>query len=84
VGNKVTRLLLGEADVYVHKVGLKEWDTCAPEVVARALGWTVCKLRGEEHRYNQAEYRNDELVVCRPAARERVLAALAASGALED
>ena len=82
-GYKVMLLLLGKADVYVHKRGLKEWDTCAPETVARALGWTVCRLRGEEHRYNQQDYKNHELVVCRPAHRERVLAALAESGALE-
>jgi len=84
VGFKVSRLLLGEADVYVHKVGLKEWDTCAPETIARALGWTVCKLRGDEHSYNREDPVNHELVVCRPAWRERVLAALAASGALDD
>ena len=84
VGNKVMQLLLGRADVYVHKVGLKEWDTCAPEVVARANGWAVCKLRGDEHVYNQREFRNDELVVCRPGIRDRVVAALAACGALED
>ncbi len=83
VGNKVAMLLLGEADLYVHKKGLKEWDTCAPEVIARALGWSVCKLRGEEHRYNQKDPRNHELVVCRPAMRERVLEALASSGALD-
>jgi len=82
-GYKVSRLLLGEADVYVHKVGLKEWDTCAPETVARALGWTVCKLRGEEHAYNRPNPKNHELVVCRPAWRDCVLEALAASGALE-
>jgi 3'(2'), 5'-bisphosphate nucleotidase len=82
-GYKVARLLLGEADVYVHKVGLKEWDTCAPETVARALGWHVSRLRGEPHAYNQKNPKNHELVVCRPAWRERVLAAVAASGALE-
>jgi 3'(2'), 5'-bisphosphate nucleotidase len=82
-GYKVARLLLGEADVYVHKVGLKEWDTCAPETVARALGWHVSKLRGEPHAYNQKNPKNHELVVCRPTWRERVLAAIAASGALE-
>jgi len=81
-GFKVSRLLVGEADLYVHKVGLKEWDTCAPETVARALGWHVCKLRGEEHRYNQANPKNHELVICRPAWRERVLAAIESSGAL--
>lgn len=84
VGNKVGLLLLGEADLYVHKVGLKEWDTCAPETVARALGWHVCRLRGEAHRYNQADPVNNELVICRPERTEQVLAALAASGALED
>lgn len=82
VGYKVSRLFAGDADVYVHKKGLKEWDTCAPEVIARALGWVVCKLRGDEHRYNQADPKNHELVVCRAAWKDRVLAALASSGAL--
>ena len=83
-GYKVMMLVRDEADVYVHKKGLKEWDTCAPETVARALGWSVCRLRGEEHRYNRPDPRNHELVVCRPAMNERVLAALSGSGALED
>jgi 3'(2'), 5'-bisphosphate nucleotidase len=81
VGNKVAMLLLGEADVYAHKRGLKEWDTCAPETVARALGWSVFRLRGEEQNYNRPDPRNDEFVMCRPAWRERVLAALEGSGA---
>ena len=84
VGNKVSLLLLGQADLYVHKIGLKEWDTCAPEVVARALGWTVSKLRGEEHSYNRPDPYNNELVVCRPQWHGRVIEALAAAGALED
>jgi 3'(2'), 5'-bisphosphate nucleotidase len=83
-GFKAAMLLLGEADVYVHKIGLKEWDTCAPETVARSLGWSVCKLRGEDHKYNQRDPRNHELVICRPALRERVIESIAASGALED
>ena len=84
VGNKVGMLLLGDADVYVHKIGLKEWDTCAPETVDRALGWHVCKLRGDEHRYNLKDPHNHELVVCRPAFKDRVIEVLAACGALED
>ena len=83
VGNKVCMLLRGEADVYVHKIGLKEWDTCAPETVARALGWHVSKLRGEEHTYNRPDPKNHELVICRPEWRDRVLEAVASSGALE-
>jgi 3'(2'), 5'-bisphosphate nucleotidase len=83
VGNKVGLCLLGEADLFVHRKQLKEWDTCAPETVARALGWTVCKLRGDDHVYNQPNPMNDELVVCRPAWKERVLEGLVAAGALE-
>ena len=51
--------------------------------MARAAGWHVCRLRGEEHVYNQRDPHNHELVVCRPAWRERVLEALAACGALD-
>ncbi len=78
VGFKVAMLVLGQADAYVHKRGLKEWDTCAPEAVARAAGFTVCRFDGSEHRYNQPDPRRDEIVVCRPWLRERLLAALAA------
>ncbi len=81
-GYKTALVLRGEADVYVHKIGLKEWDTCAPETVARSLGWHVSRLSGDEHRYNQADPHNHEFLVCRPALKDRVLAALAASGAL--
>ncbi|MEC7724435.1 MAG: 3'(2'),5'-bisphosphate nucleotidase CysQ [Planctomycetota bacterium] len=81
VGFKVSMLLFGKADIYVHKIGLKEWDTCAPEAIARAAGYEVCRFDGEDHRYNHANARNDELVVCRPWLKERVLAGLARAGA---
>ncbi|MFM1871036.1 MAG: hypothetical protein RL398_458 [Planctomycetota bacterium] len=76
VGVKVALLLLGKADAYVHKPGLKEWDTCAPAAIAEAAGWAVCRIDGSEQLYNQANPRNDEIVVCRSAQREQVLAAL--------
>jgi 3'(2'), 5'-bisphosphate nucleotidase len=82
VGNKVALVLLGEADVYAHRKGLKEWDTCAPEIVARALGWGVSRLDGTAMLYNQPDPRIDEFLVCRPAQRGRVLVALRNSGAL--
>ena len=83
-GNKVAMLLTGDADVYVHKIGLKEWDTCAPETIARSLGWHVCRLDGTEHTYNRRDPRNHEFVMCRPAVLEKVLASLKDAGALED
>ncbi len=83
VGNKVGLLCMDQADVYVHKTGLKEWDTCAPECVALALGWTVSRLDGSRQKYNQSNPYNDEMLVCRPADRERILKAVAACGALD-
>lgn len=83
VGNKVGLLFQDKADLYVHKTGLKEWDTCAPECVALSLGWTVSRLDGSPQPYNQANPYNDEMLVCRPADRERVLRALTACGALQ-
>ncbi|MBL8724987.1 MAG: 3'(2'),5'-bisphosphate nucleotidase CysQ [Planctomycetes bacterium] len=81
VGFKVAMLLFGRSDVYVHDRGLKEWDTCAPEVVARSAGFAVCRLDGSAQRYNQPNPRNDQFVVCRPELRERLLAAVAAARA---
>ena len=83
-GNKVAMLLAGDADMYVHKIGLKEWDTCAPETIALSAGWHVCRLDGTPHVYNQRDPKNHELVVCRPSVTERVLSALREAGALED
>jgi len=83
VGYKASRILLGEADMYIHKRGLKEWDTCAPEVIARALGWHVCRIDGSTQRYNQADPYNDELVICRPSVAERALAAAVEAGVLD-
>lgn len=83
-GNKTCRLLTGQGDIYVHNIGLKEWDTCAPETIARAAGWTVCRLDGSDHAYNQADPYNHQIVVCRPAWKERVVAALAKSGVMDD
>ncbi len=82
VGYKASRLLLGEADVYLHKNGLKEWDTCAPEVIARSLGWHVSRLDGSAQRYNLPDPRNGELMICRPADTERVIAAAKTAGLL--
>jgi 3'(2'), 5'-bisphosphate nucleotidase len=82
VGAKVALLMLGEADLYAHRKGLKEWDTCAPECVARGLGWSVTRLDGTPLRYNSPEPKVDEFLVCRPASRDAALAGLRDCGAL--
>lgn len=77
VGFKVAMLLFGRGDAYLHDRGLKEWDTCAPEVVARAVGWSVTRLDGTPHRYNRPDPRNDQFAVCRPGLRDGILQAAA-------
>ena len=54
VGVKCARIAEGERDLYVHPVPyLKEWDTCAPEIVLREAGGVVTDCRGGPLRYNK-------------------------------
>ncbi|HET7585746.1 MAG TPA: 3'(2'),5'-bisphosphate nucleotidase CysQ [Gemmatimonadaceae bacterium] len=54
VGVKCARIALGERDLYVHPVPyLKEWDTCAPEVILQEAGGTVTDCRGRPLEYNK-------------------------------
>jgi 3'(2'), 5'-bisphosphate nucleotidase len=56
VGLKCARIAEGWSDVYVHPVPyLKEWDTCAPEVILRAAGGWVSDCSGRALRYNKPD-----------------------------
>ena len=58
VGVKCSRIAEGRRDLYVHPVPyLKEWDTCAPEVVLREAGGWVSDCLGEPLRYNKPDPR---------------------------
>ncbi|MGD8278460.1 MAG: 3'(2'),5'-bisphosphate nucleotidase CysQ, partial [Gemmatimonadota bacterium] len=55
VGIKCARIAEGERDLYIHPVPyLKEWDTCAPEMVLREAGGMVTDCRGRPLVYNKA------------------------------
>jgi 3'(2'), 5'-bisphosphate nucleotidase len=55
VGVKIGLLALGEGDLYIHPVPyLKEWDTCAPELILREAGGTVTDCEGGKLQYNKA------------------------------
>lgn len=75
-GAKVSAIVLGEAEVYVHGGGQYEWDSAAPVAVARAAGLHASRLDGSALRYNQADPYLPDLVVCRADLWERVSAAL--------
>lgn len=75
-GAKVSAVVLGEAEVYVHGGGQYEWDSAAPVALARAAGLHASRLDGSALVYNQADPYLPDLVVCRADLRQAVLAAL--------
>jgi 3'(2'), 5'-bisphosphate nucleotidase len=75
-GMKAMAVLLGEADAYLHRGPMKEWDSAAPVVVARAAGLHVSALDGGALDYNKPDRLTEQLLVCHPALADRLLAAL--------
>ena len=54
VGVKCARIAADTQDLYVHPAPyLKEWDTCAPEVLVREAGGVVSDCLGHPLRYNK-------------------------------
>jgi 3'(2'), 5'-bisphosphate nucleotidase len=76
-GAKMAAVALGDAEVYVHAGGQYEWDSAAPVAVALAAGLHASRLDGSPLRYNRADPRLPDLVVCRRELAEKVLAAAA-------
>jgi 3'(2'), 5'-bisphosphate nucleotidase len=77
-GYKVTAVVRGEVDAYVHAGGMYQWDSAAPVAVARAAGLTAVRLDGSPLRYNEPDPSLPDLVVCRPELADRLLAAVRA------
>jgi 3'(2'), 5'-bisphosphate nucleotidase len=77
-GAKIAAVISGEVDAYVHAGGQYEWDSAAPVAVATAAGLHACRVDGSALRYNQADPRLPDLVVCRENLAPGLLAALRA------
>jgi 3'(2'), 5'-bisphosphate nucleotidase len=75
-GVKIAAVINGEADAYVHAGGQYEWDSAAPVAVALATGLHASRIDGSELKYNQADPKLPDLVVCRKDLAPRLLAAL--------
>ena len=80
VGVKCARIAEGRRDLYVHPVPyMKEWDTCAPEVILREAGGWVSDCRGEPLRYNKPDPCQPlGILAAAPGVAERVLPTLTA------
>ncbi|MEV4636184.1 3'(2'),5'-bisphosphate nucleotidase CysQ [Actinoplanes sp. NPDC049548] len=75
-GVKIAAVISGDADAYVHAGGQYEWDSAAPVAVATATGLHASRIDGSELKYNQADPKLPDLVVCRKDLAPRLLAAL--------
>ncbi|BFU42267.1 3'(2'),5'-bisphosphate nucleotidase CysQ [Krasilnikovia sp. MM14-A1004] len=75
-GVKIAAVISGDADAYVHAGGQYEWDSAAPVAVASATGLHASRIDGSELKYNQANPKLPDLVVCRKDLAPRLLAAL--------
>lgn len=75
-GAKVAAVISGEVDAYVHAGGQYEWDSAAPVAVAAAAGLHASRIDGTALKYNQADPRLPDLLVCRKNLAPRLLAAL--------
>jgi 3'(2'), 5'-bisphosphate nucleotidase len=76
-GVKVTAVVLGEVDAYVHGGGQYEWDSAAPVAVARGAGMHTSRLDGSPLRYNRPDPLLPDLVIARSGIADAVLAAIA-------
>lgn len=79
VGVKCSLIAEGIRDLYVHPVPyLKEWDTCAPEVLLREAGGHVSDCLGRPLLYNKPEPTQPRgILACRAGLVETVLTTVA-------
>jgi 3'(2'), 5'-bisphosphate nucleotidase len=76
-GVKITAVIRGQVDAYLHAGGQYQWDSAAPVCVARAAGAHTCRVDGSPLVYNQPDPYLPDLVVCRPEFRDAILRAIA-------
>jgi 3'(2'), 5'-bisphosphate nucleotidase len=76
-GAKAMAVVRGEAEIYLHAGGQREWDSCAPVAVARSHGLHCSRIDGSPLVYNRADTSMPDLLICHPDWADRVLAQVA-------
>lgn len=79
-GAKISAVIRGEAEVYVHAGGQYEWDSCAPVAVALAAGLHASRIDGSPLRYAASDPWLPDLIVCHPSLADAVLSAVRSAG----
>lgn len=79
VGIKCALIAEGERDLYIHPVPyLKEWDTCAPELIVTEAGGVVTDCLGEPLEYNKERPAQPHgIVACGADVHEEVIGVVA-------
>ena len=77
-GYKVSAVVLGEVDAYLHAGGQYEWDSAAPVAVACSSGLHASRLDGSRLVYNSPDPLLPDLLVCRPELATMLLRSTAA------
>ncbi|WP_025617072.1 inositol monophosphatase family protein [Salinispora cortesiana] len=75
-GAKIAAVITGEVDAYIHAGGQYEWDSAAPVAVATAAGLHASRIDGSALKYNEANPRLPDLLVCRKDLASGLLTAL--------
>jgi 3'(2'), 5'-bisphosphate nucleotidase len=86
-GAKAAAVITGQADAYVHSGGQYEWDSAAPVAAAQAAGLHCSRIDGSALRYNQADPRLPDILICpaglAPGLLEEIKTAMAGAEAGE-
>ncbi|MBW8481621.1 inositol monophosphatase family protein [Actinomadura parmotrematis] len=72
-GAKISAVLLGQADAYVHAGGMYEWDSAAPVAVAHAAGAHASRVDGSPLEYNRDDPWLPDILVCHPVSASTLL-----------
>ncbi|XRQ11690.1 inositol monophosphatase family protein [Actinomadura welshii] len=72
-GAKISAVLLGEVDAYLHAGGQYEWDSAAPAAVALAAGAHASRVDGSALEYNREDPRLPDILVCHPVSASMLL-----------
>ncbi|MDL4772346.1 MULTISPECIES: 3'(2'),5'-bisphosphate nucleotidase CysQ [Thermomonosporaceae] len=75
-GAKISAVLLGEVDAYVHAGGQYEWDSAAPAAVALAAGAHASRVDGDPLVYNREDPRLPDILVCHPVSASMLLSGI--------
>ncbi|MEU8402931.1 3'(2'),5'-bisphosphate nucleotidase CysQ [Nonomuraea sp. NPDC048892] len=75
-GAKISAVLTGEVEAYVHAGGQYEWDSAAPVAVAQVAGAHASRIDGSELTYNQADPSLPDILVSLPELATSLLAGI--------